>query len=166
MGNWLIRERRGPEWKKGWTERTITSISPPPMPLIALFAIVVFYIYLSSYFAYKAEVERTVVSLRIILFLLPVLLIFIMRSCRTSDGRLVVQIPRPEHDSIHRVGSSPWGVLVVLVVILALLSFQPSFRAKWFRPICSCFTIVDIIVDLFMFASLPLVKVAVSRVGL
>ncbi|KAF3965763.1 hypothetical protein CMV_010073 [Castanea mollissima] len=42
-------------------------------------------------------------------------------------------IPLPgERDSLHRAGGSPWGVALVLVFLLFMISHQSSFHERWF----------------------------------
>ncbi|KAL8139284.1 hypothetical protein V2J09_005305 [Rumex salicifolius] len=110
------------------------SMSPPPLPLLAIFTIVIFYLLLTSYFSYKEQVERTVIGFNVFLFLLPVILIILARGL-ADEGGLRVRIPKPDHDSIHRAGRSPWGVAVLVAVLLVLISYHNYFKSKWFRPL-------------------------------
>nr|DAD41156.1 TPA_asm: hypothetical protein HUJ06_015479 [Nelumbo nucifera] len=131
---WFYTQRRGPEWKQGWTGRTLGSISAPPPPLLVIFAIVILFLSLSRYTDYRAQMQHAMISFQFLLFLLPVVLIFVVRSMATN-GRFVLRLPRPEHDSIHRVGGSPWGVAALVVVLLVMISYQSSFHSHWFRPL-------------------------------
>nr|DAD22385.1 TPA_asm: hypothetical protein HUJ06_023848 [Nelumbo nucifera] len=134
--SWFVTKRRGPEWKQGWTGQTLSSISAPPPPLLTIFAIVFLFLLLSRYTEYKAQMEQTMISFRFLLFLLPVLLIFIVRSMAFKHGmRFAFRQPRPEHDSIHRAGGSPWGVAALVIVLLLMISYQSSFHSNWFRPL-------------------------------
>ncbi|KAK4787476.1 hypothetical protein SAY86_011309 [Trapa natans] len=76
---WLIKEKRGPAWKHGWTENTITSASLPPLPVIAIFFIVVLLLFLSFCISYSKQMEKTVIGTNLFLFVLPVLLIFLVQ---------------------------------------------------------------------------------------
>ncbi|EMS52592.1 hypothetical protein TRIUR3_24345 [Triticum urartu] len=52
-----------------------------------------------------------------------------------GDGRRVDQLmsmSMPERDSIHRAGGSPWGVGLLLVLLIVMVSYQSNFREKWF----------------------------------
>ncbi|XP_057973153.1 uncharacterized protein LOC131161422 [Malania oleifera] len=134
---WLIKERRGPEWKQGWAEKAISAVSPPPAPLLGVLGILLLFLWLSYYADYRAQVQRTVVNSRLLLFLLPVLLIFLMRSIGSLNReRVVLGIPGAGHrDSIHRAGSSPWGMALLVAVLLVMVSYQSSFHNNWFRPL-------------------------------
>ncbi|PKI45664.1 uncharacterized protein LOC116202554 [Punica granatum] len=130
---WLIKEKRGPAWKHGWTENTLTSVSPPPLPVITIFFIVVLLLYLSFSINYNKQMQRTVVGMKLFLFLLPVLLIFAAQFVSVNGGvSMPYQRPRPGIDSVQRDGrSSSWGVAILVLLMLVLLSFQSSFHSKW-----------------------------------
>ncbi|KAL7206889.1 hypothetical protein ACSBR2_019568 [Camellia fascicularis] len=137
---WLYPKRRGPEWKQGWTRQTLASISIPPFPLLAIFAIVIFLLSLSQYTNYKAQMQHTMINLQLFLFLLPILLIVIMLSGLTS-GRFNFWFLQSEHNPTHWSerggggGGSPWGVAILVVVLLLLVSYQSSFHSKWFGSV-------------------------------
>ncbi|OVA04922.1 hypothetical protein BVC80_8873g26 [Macleaya cordata] len=132
--------RRGPEWKHGWAAQTMSSISLPPLPLLAVFAIVILFMSLSEYTYHKAQMHRLKIDFKLLLFLLPVLLIFIMRSMSSTCRSFNIfhnLVPRPGHDSIYRAGSSPWGVAVWVVLLLVMISYQSSVHSHWFGPLRS-----------------------------
>ncbi|KNA25364.1 hypothetical protein SOVF_007310 [Spinacia oleracea] len=120
----------------------MSSLNSPPLPLISLFGIVVFYLYLSTYFPYKESLHRAFFSLKLIFFVLPALIFFVMRTnynpndpSSSARGWYWVRIPKPEHDSFHRVGGSPWGVALVLVLLLLMISYHSTVGSHWFRPL-------------------------------
>ncbi|KAI4336778.1 hypothetical protein L6164_015260 [Bauhinia variegata] len=76
---WLFKERRGPAWKQGWTENTLSSISAPPLPLVTIVGIVMFLLWVSSYINFKTSMETAVINLNLLLLFLPLVLIFIAR---------------------------------------------------------------------------------------
>ncbi|KAF5182602.1 transmembrane protein [Thalictrum thalictroides] len=132
---WFLRDRRGAEWKQGWTVQTLSSISTPPPPLLVVFAIVLLFLSLSKYMDYKSEMQKTEINFELLLFLLPVLLILIVR-CMSSNGSVSFWLPRPnKQDSIAQVGNFPWGVAALVVVLLVMISYQSSFKSQWFRPL-------------------------------
>ncbi|KAK9165191.1 hypothetical protein Scep_000382 [Stephania cephalantha] len=126
--DWFYPKRRGPEWKQGWTGQALSSITLPPPPLLAVFAIVVLFLSLSKYLDYRADMHNTLINFQLVLLLLPVILIFVMRSM-PEDRRFSIRLPRPQHDSVHRVGRSPLGVAVLLVVLLVMISYQSSVHS-------------------------------------
>uniref|UniRef100_A0A7C9ABK9 Uncharacterized protein n=1 Tax=Opuntia streptacantha TaxID=393608 RepID=A0A7C9ABK9_OPUST len=72
-----------------WKQRRSTMGDAPPLPLIALFGIVLFYLYLSAYLPFKEDLHRGGFFLKVLFFvLLPTLLFFLIRSnyTTTEDG--------------------------------------------------------------------------------
>lgn len=128
---WLIKEKRGPAWKRGWTEQTIASISPPPMPVIILFGIVFLLLWLSFHINYTRQMESTIISLKLVLLLLPLLLIILARCLAANRGRVVIPLPDADPDTMYRASRTPWGIALLVGVVLVLLSFQSNFRSQW-----------------------------------
>ncbi|TXG64741.1 hypothetical protein EZV62_011735 [Acer yangbiense] len=129
--DWFYTKRRGPEWKQGWSGQTLASVSVPPLPLLAVFGIVLLLLWLSQYTGYKAEMQLTTINFQLFIFLLPIMLIFLMASL-SSNGGYSFRIPRLPHGSMHQAGGTPWGIAILLLVLLVLLSYQSSFHSKWF----------------------------------
>ncbi|KAH0456066.1 hypothetical protein IEQ34_013973 [Dendrobium chrysotoxum] len=135
---WFLGEGRGPQWKQGWRAQTLRSLSLPPAPLVAIFAIVLLFLSLPSSWrkGYKETAERAEVGLRLLLVLVPLMLVFAAKLL-VVDGRLVLppRVLREEQEGIHRGGSSPWGMAALVVFLLVLVSFHSSFESQWFRPL-------------------------------
>ncbi|KAJ6346148.1 hypothetical protein OIU78_008722 [Salix suchowensis] len=132
---WFYPKRRGPEWKQGWTGQTMSSMSSPPLPLLAIFGIVISLLWLSHYTGYKAQLRHSAINLQIFLVLLPVLLILFMASYSTN-WLLYYRLRSSRRDSAPRsTYSFPWGISIFAVVLLILLSYQSSFHSKWFGPL-------------------------------
>lgn len=132
----VFYKRRGPEWKQGWTGQALSSISTPPLPLLIIFVIVILLLSLSQFKDYKAQWRYTMLSFKLLLFLLPVLLIFFMHSFFNNDW-FAVRLPHLDRGRglIHGAGGVPWGVAILVVVLLVLVSYQSTFHSKWFRPL-------------------------------
>ena len=129
---WFYPKRRGPEWKQGWTGQTMGSVSSPPLPLLAIFGIVISLLWLSHYTGYKAQLHHSAINLQIFLVLLPILLILFMASYSTN-WLLYYRLRSSQHDSDPRSsGSFPWGIAIFVVVLLMLLSYRSTFHSKWF----------------------------------
>ncbi|KMT00274.1 hypothetical protein BVRB_1g016300 [Beta vulgaris subsp. vulgaris] len=131
-------KRDSPELKQSWRNRTMSSLNSLPLPLLALFGIVVFYLYLSTYFPYRESLHRAFFQLKLIFLVLPALLFFIMRTNYKPDSSsrwYVIRLPKPEHDSFHRAGGSPWGVALVVVLLLVMISYHSTVGSHWFRPL-------------------------------
>ncbi|KAK4424090.1 hypothetical protein Salat_1602400 [Sesamum alatum] len=131
--DWVYTRKRGPEWKQGWTDQTLSSISAPPLPLMAIFAIVIFLLSLSNYSAYKEQMHSTMINFKIILFLVPVLLVFFMRSS-LLNARGWLNFPpgrRQVRQELARgISGFPWSVAALVAVLLVLVSYQSSFQSK------------------------------------
>ncbi|KAL6184544.1 PREDICTED: uncharacterized protein LOC101308118 [Fragaria vesca subsp. vesca] len=137
---WFYPKRRGPEWKQGWTGQTLSSISAPPLHLLTIFAIVILLLWLSQYTEYKSQMQHTAANFQILLMLLPIVLIFLVISCSSvsSAGWFNFQRRHPQHELVNQAsGGSPWGVAILVVLVLVLLSYQSSFHSKWFGPLRS-----------------------------
>lgn len=132
--DWVYPKRGGPEWKQSWTTQTLHNVSCPPLPLLAVFAIVIFLLSVSQYTAFKSELDNHKFSFQFVLLLVPVLLIFLLRSSLIPSGRFNFwgRIQQPRKDLSQQSGASPWGVAILLVVLLILVSYQSSFHSKWF----------------------------------
>ncbi|KAJ7966866.1 Transmembrane protein [Quillaja saponaria] len=129
---WLLRERRGPAWKKGWTENTLSSISAPPLPLVAIVGIVILLLWISSYTSYKSQVQKSKINFNLFLLFLPLLLLFLANSIN-KYARLVYPATKATRTVIHqaRQEGSPWGVLALVLLLLVLVSYQSSFKSMW-----------------------------------
>ncbi|XP_042012283.1 uncharacterized protein LOC121760720 [Salvia splendens] len=121
---WNNMRKRGPEWKHGWTGQALSSISAPPLPLVTVFAIVVFLLSLSQYATYRELMHYAMFNFKILMFVAPVLLVFLLRSSLLSSVGGI---------RFREAGTFPWGVALVLVALLLLLSYQSSVQSRWFR---------------------------------
>ncbi|KAF3446781.1 hypothetical protein FNV43_RR11961 [Rhamnella rubrinervis] len=129
---WLVRESRG--GRQSWTEQTLASLLAAPLPLVTIVGIVVILLSMSSYTSYRVQMRRNMIFFKLLLFLLPLILIFVATSI-SKYGR---------YDSgtkqrlANQYGDFPWGVVVLLVLLLLMISYQPYFKSKWWPPV-SCY---------------------------
>ncbi|KAH0909139.1 hypothetical protein HID58_032460 [Brassica napus] len=105
---WFVKERRGGAWKRGWLEEILFSSSAPPLTLLTLFAIISLLLFLSSYPRYRYEFVRR------ILF------------------RSSYYVRANQAASLFGEGQFPWGVLLMLVLIILLVSKQSYFHSLWY----------------------------------
>ncbi|KAI4316939.1 hypothetical protein L6164_024863 [Bauhinia variegata] len=122
----LFKERRGPAWKQGWAENTLSSISAPPLPLLTIVGIVMFLLWVSSYSNYKSSMETAMINLNLLLLLLPLILIFVAHHISSLASPEVKQ-----HLVGREGGGSPWRVAALLVLLLVLLSYHSSLKSMW-----------------------------------
>ncbi|CAI9299340.1 unnamed protein product [Lactuca saligna] len=80
-------ERFDPDTKHGWRAQTLSSISLPPLPLVAFLAIVVFLLSLSEYSNFKSWSSYVGINFQLLLFLMPVILVFFLSSSWIIEGR-------------------------------------------------------------------------------
>ncbi|KAK2971447.1 hypothetical protein RJ640_020853 [Escallonia rubra] len=73
---WFMRERRG----ISWTDQTLASISAPPLPLLVFFVLVMLLLSIPIVLDLKAQMERAMVVMRIILYLSAVVLVLILHA--------------------------------------------------------------------------------------
>lgn len=125
---WLQPKRRGPEWKQGWAGQTLgsVSVSSPPPQLLTIFGIVIFLLWFSQNAGYEAQMYRSAANVQLVLFLLPILVIFFMSSYSTG-GLINFRLRQLATGSTHR-GASPWTIAILVPLILVLLYFQSSFH--------------------------------------
>ncbi|GLT71348.1 hypothetical protein SLA2020_433760 [Shorea laevis] len=103
-------------------------LSPPPLHLCFFVFILFFVLGLSWYINYESMFEDLISQIKFFLTLSPLVLVLLVHlfSSRTFS------VPYPEKDSFHRAGGSPWGVALLLVFLLFLMSHQSSFHERWF----------------------------------
>ncbi|KAH9696818.1 hypothetical protein KPL71_023345 [Citrus sinensis] len=164
------RRRRGPEWKQGWTGQTLASVSSPPPALLTIFGIVIILLWLSRYTGFKAQLHVTAINLQLFLIFLPFVLIFII-AAYSSSGSYSFRLPRLNGSggSMQQGqgggGGNPWGIAMLLVVVLVLLSYQSSFHTKW--EICHSFSAIRFRLPFLFVCDIPPtgLKVASTFIG-
>ncbi|KAM0860584.1 hypothetical protein ACQ4PT_046451 [Festuca glaucescens] len=115
----------------------------PPLHLCVFLLVLLVFLAFSWYMSYESVVETFADQGRLLLMVSPLALLLAVRLLSGGDGdghghghgRRVDQLmsmSMPEKDSIHRAGGSPWGVGLLLVLLLVMVSYQSNFREKWF----------------------------------
>lgn len=105
--------------------------SLPPVQLLFIILIVFFLIFISWYMAYESALEDTMDQLKLFLMISPLILLLAVR-CMSKTGIPTIALPRSEPNAIHRAGSSPWGVGLLVLVLLLMISYQSTFHEHWF----------------------------------
>ncbi|CAI0414361.1 unnamed protein product [Linum tenue] len=100
-----------------------------PLHLFFFIAILFFVLGFSWYINYESAFEDLMNQLKLFLILSPLLLLLLVH-CLSAGFSLY--IPLPERDSLHRAGGSPWGVALLLVFLLYMISYQSSLQERWF----------------------------------
>ncbi|XP_020229205.1 uncharacterized protein LOC109810205 [Cajanus cajan] len=131
---WPLKERRGPAWKQGWTISTLSSLSAPPLQLVAIVGIVMFLLFLPSYINFKSTLHTATIAFHVFLLFLPLFLILIAYTISKHGPRLLVPPPPPFSGGIRLrtpPGGFPWGVAALVVLLLVLASYLSDFRSMW-----------------------------------
>lgn len=110
--------------------------SQPSLPLHLCFFLLTLFMFLSFswYLNYEPIMESLMEQVKLVLMVSPLLLLLVLHFLSNyGDGRILSSfIPLPERESLHRAGGTPWGVGLLLVVLLFMISYQSSFQERWF----------------------------------
>ncbi|XVE60093.1 hypothetical protein DITRI_Ditri05aG0099300 [Diplodiscus trichospermus] len=104
-------------------------LSPPPLHLCFFVFVLFFVLGFSWYINYESKFEDFINQLKFFLMVTPVILLLLVHCL---SGSVPFLNPLLERDSLHRAGGSPWGVALVLVFLLYMISYQSSFHERWF----------------------------------
>lgn len=99
-----------------------------PIHLFFFISILFSILCLSWYINYEDKFEDLINQVKLFLMLSPVVLLLLVH-CLSSC--FPVFLPFPERDSLHRAGGSPWGVALLLVFLIFMISYQSSFHELW-----------------------------------
>jgi hypothetical protein len=110
-----------------------------PLHLCFFLLVLLLFLGFSWYTSYESAAESFAYQARIVLMASPFALLLAVRLLSSVSGEGVgrsvgdlLAVPMPERDSIHRAGGSPWGVGLLLLLLLVMVSYQSNFREKWF----------------------------------
>ncbi|KAL3832886.1 hypothetical protein ACJIZ3_007622 [Penstemon smallii] len=94
--------------------------------LFILFAFVGF----TWYINYESIFEGLFDQIKLILIISPLLLLLSVHLLSTFEKSFAFT-QSPEKDSDN--GGTPWGVGLVLVLLLFMISYQSDFRERWYH---------------------------------
>lgn len=110
-------------------------LTPPPIQLSFFIFVVLVFLAFTWYINFESMFQDLMDQLKLMLMLCPVLLLLLVKWLSNHDqhGRVSLALPLPaEQDSIHRAGGSPWGVGLLLVFLMFMISYQTSIHERWF----------------------------------
>ncbi|KAF9619178.1 hypothetical protein IFM89_005732 [Coptis chinensis] len=115
----------------------VFSLNPLPYPVILILALIFIFLGTSYYFNYESVVEATEENFSLVLKVTPVVLLILVRwlSSMDSPGWLFARSPYDRQRATHHhppEGTSPWGVMLLIIVLLVMVSYQSSFLDSWF----------------------------------
>ncbi|KAG8391340.1 hypothetical protein BUALT_Bualt01G0177700 [Buddleja alternifolia] len=110
-----------------------STYNPSPMPLHLCFFLLILFMFvgINWYINYESIFEGLFDQIKLILMVSPLLLLLAVHLLSTLEKSFFF-IPLPEQDSFHRAGGTPWGVGLLLVLLLFMISYQSDFRERWF----------------------------------
>ncbi|CAJ2677986.1 unnamed protein product [Trifolium pratense] len=109
----LVNESNDSELKKGWMENSFSSISTPPLQLVAIVGIVVFLLCISSYM----NMQSTSTNLNLFLLFLTLVITLI-----SLFGRYVAPQSNVTNMDGGDGGQSTWGSVALLMFLLVFIS--------------------------------------------
>ncbi|KAF8041015.1 hypothetical protein BT93_B3055 [Corymbia citriodora subsp. variegata] len=104
-------------------------------PLHLCFFVLILFLVLgiSWHINYEYMFEDLVTQTKLFLMLSPLALLLVVHFLSAADQRRVpLIVSLPEKESLHRAGGSPWGVALLLVFLIYMISHQSSFHGRWF----------------------------------
>ncbi|PWA86096.1 hypothetical protein CTI12_AA142590 [Artemisia annua] len=105
------------------------------IPIHFFFFLFVLFLFMcfTWYINYETKIESFMHTLKIYLMLTPVVLLLLVHWL-SSGGRnwFPSLLPMPEKDALHRAGGSPWGVALVLVFLIYMVSYQSYIHERWY----------------------------------
>ncbi|XP_009397001.2 uncharacterized protein LOC103981951 [Musa acuminata AAA Group] len=118
------------------------TLSPLPYHVLLILLMVLGLLSLSWFFNYESFIDDAEEQMSWALLVIPVLLILVIRWLssieRLDDSLLGLFSYDHRRRSYYngsnerpQVGSSPWGVAAVVVLLLILVYFQSSFQDMW-----------------------------------
>ncbi|KAL8245553.1 hypothetical protein R6Q59_011811 [Mikania micrantha] len=111
----------------------IRQLSIPIHFFFFMFVVFVFLCF-TWYINYESKVESFMHRFKLILTFTPIVLLVLVRWLssgeRAWDSSSLVLFP--EKDSLHRAGGSPWGVAIVLIFLMYMVSHRLYFHEHGF----------------------------------
>ncbi|KAK9072562.1 hypothetical protein SSX86_008996 [Deinandra increscens subsp. villosa] len=104
-----------------------------PIHFFVVICVVFIFLCFGWYVNYESKFESFMDRLKIFLMLVPVVLLVVVHWLSSGERPWMPSlVPLPEKDSFHRAGGSPWGVAIVLIFVVYMVSHQASFHERWF----------------------------------
>lgn len=110
---------------------TMNSMSAPSVHVLFILVIVALFLMFSWYMTYESRFEGLMDQFNMVLILCPVMLLLIVHWLSVVE-KPTLPFPRSEPNAIHRAGGSPWGVGLLVVLLMVMISYQSSFHDQWF----------------------------------
>ncbi|XP_020089838.1 uncharacterized protein LOC109711287 [Ananas comosus] len=117
-----------------------SSHAAQPFPLHLCFFLLTLFLFIafSWYMSYESALESLIEQVKFLFMVSPLVLLLVVHLMSSRERRHVPFFaPLPEHQqpfycSRGRAGGSPWGVALVLVLLMFMISYQSYFHERWF----------------------------------
>lgn len=109
----------------------MASLTPASFHVLFILVIVALFLMFSWYMTYESALEGFMDHFNMVLILCPVMLLLIVHWLSVVE-KPALPFPRSEPNAIHRAGGSPWGVGLLVVLLMVMISYQSSFHDQWF----------------------------------
>nr|KYP59044.1 hypothetical protein KK1_014470 [Cajanus cajan] len=89
----------------------------------------------SWYSNYESIVESIMDQVKLVLMVSPLLLLLVLHffsNYASHGGFFSSLVPLPQRETLHGGAGTPWGVALLLVLLLFMVSYQSSFQERWF----------------------------------
>ncbi|KAK4344836.1 hypothetical protein RND71_035012 [Anisodus tanguticus] len=107
------------------------SSQPPSIHLCFFFLVLFTFVSITWYINYESIFEGIMDQMKLVLMVSPLLLLLVVHLLSCLEKSLFF-IPLPDQESFHKAGGTPWGVGLLLVLLLFMISYQSDFRERWF----------------------------------
>ncbi|KAF3675897.1 hypothetical protein FXO37_05614 [Capsicum annuum] len=107
-----------------------SSSGPPSIHFCFFFLVLFMFVSITWYINYESIFEGIMDQFKFILMLSPLVLLLVVHLLSSFEKALFF-IPLPEQDSFHRAGGTPWGVGLLLVLLLFMISYHTDLRERW-----------------------------------
>lgn len=99
-------------------------------PVLFFILMLFYFLRFLWYINFYSKFEDLCFQMKLFRMLLPFFLLLLIHCL--SNEEFCFCIPFLEKDSLHRAGGSPWGVGLLLLFLLFMISHQSSFHERWF----------------------------------
>ncbi|XP_062210581.1 uncharacterized protein LOC133912051 [Phragmites australis] len=113
------------------------TLSPLPYPVILILLMVTLLLGVSWFFTYEDFIEEAAEQFSWALLAVPIALVLLIRWISSVDsfegyfGFYPSERRWRGYEGAPAEGSSPWGVAMVVVLLLVLASFHSTFQDMW-----------------------------------
>ncbi|XP_022869585.1 uncharacterized protein LOC111388985 [Olea europaea var. sylvestris] len=103
-----------------------------PITFFFFLAVLFLFLIITWYINYEFLYEDLMNQIKLSLMILPVLLLLILHWLSVHNPqRVPFAMSLPKKDALHRAGGSPWGVAILLVFLMFMITHRASLQERW-----------------------------------